>query len=164
MALRLVTEHDAPTAAVAAVAAVAPTPAVTSGTTAGDITALVALFQGMLSFTEGRILAALAENSRAASERWARHDRELAENTKRVVDRFEKIEMGMEATAELVRDHHAKAHDDEIRMDARIRPIRGSIAWLWTQRRDIIIVLIGIGVFATFMAEMFGRVLGPHAP
>ena len=118
-----------------------------------EITGLIGLFQTMLDRTERNILERLDENSRGATERWAKHDAELAENTRRVVARFEAIEGA-------VREHHQLAHEAQIRSDARIRPLRYSVAWLWTQRRDIVILLIGIGVLSTFILDFITHIGG----
>jgi len=169
VALRLVTDHEdtSGVAAVAAVAAVAPTAAVaasTPGMTAAEITSLVSLFQGMLLATESRILAAMADNSRAASERWARHDEELTRNTQRVTDRFAAIDARLQHTTDALTTHLDRERIDDERMDARIRPIRGSLAWLWLHWRDLLLLAIGLAAAGTFLVESFGRVLGPHAP
>ena len=157
MALRLVTDGLDPGLS----PAVPPHPV---ALTAPEITALIGLFQGMLDRTERNILDRLDENSRGATMRWTKHDDELAANTRRITVRFEKVENAIDVTTKALEAHLDREHDEDIRMDARIRPIRGSIAWVWQQRRDIVIVLIGLGVFATFLVEAFGRALGPHAP
>ena len=153
MALRLVTDHgEDQIAAVAAVAAVAPTAAVAAvapsppSLSAVEVTALVGLFQGMLSGTENRILAAMADNSRMAGERWAKHDAELAANTVRVTNRFAQIDSQLQTTATALQAYLDREHDDDVRMDARIRPLRGSFGWLWANRKDI--ALLGIGILA----------------
>ena len=152
MALHLVTDQvSVHTADVAAVAAVAPTAAVAAvapspSLSAAEVTALVGLFQGMLSGTENRILAAMADNSRMAGERWAKHDAELAANTVRVTNRFAQIDSQLQTTATALQAYLDREHDDDVRMDARIRPLRGSFGWLWANRKDI--ALLGIGILA----------------
>jgi hypothetical protein len=160
MALHLVTpSEDQPIPSVAAVVPLQPVVL-----TSAEITGLIGLFQTMLDRTERNILDRLDDNSRGAAARWAKHDEELATNTRRVVERFEKVEAAIVTTTEALRAHLDREHDEHVRMDARLSPIRGSVAWLWDQRRDIVILLIGLGVLATFVVEAFGRVLGPHAP
>jgi hypothetical protein len=137
---------------------------VPSSMSAGEVLHLISLFDRSLERMETRIIAKMEENSEGAKERWKRHDEALAANTIRVVSRFEKMESALLKVETLLDQHLDREHEEDIRMDARIRPLRGSISWLWAQRKDIVIVLIGFGVFATFLLEAFGRILGPHAP
>lgn len=120
----------------------------------------MSLINSMLQAMEYRILQRLDQNSLAATERWAKHDAELAANTKRVVDRFEKLELALEATNQSVREHHQREHEKQLVVDARIRPIRGSIAWLWLHWRDIVLLLIGLIALGTFVADAIGHGLG----
>jgi hypothetical protein len=158
MALRPVTD-DQLTPALAAV--VPPQPVVL---TSAEITGLIGLFQTMLDRTERNILDRLDDNSRGATARWTKHDEDAAAKEARTAARFLKIETALDTTVATLQAHLDREHDEDIRMDARIRPIRGSLAWLWNQRRDIVIVLIGLGVLATFLVESFGRIVGPHVP
>lgn len=159
MALRLVTDHEDATPALSSL--VPPQPV---ALTSAEITGLIGLFQTMLDRTERNILDRLDDNAKGAADRWRKHDDELATNTKRVVERFEKVEAAIATAVATLQAHLDREHDEDVRLDARLRPIRGSVAWLWAQRRDIVIVLIGLGVFATFLVEAFGRALGPHVP
>jgi hypothetical protein len=163
MALRLVTgpeEQTTPTVGLTAAAItglIDSVPAHPVALTAAEITGLIGLFQQMLGETEKRILAALAANSKGAADRWQLHDTEQTLHREAIAGRFAKLESALTA-------HLDRQHDEDVAMDARIRPIRGSLAWVWAQRRDIVIVLIGIGVLATFLVESFNRILGPHVP
>lgn len=156
MALRLVTDNEA------APPAVVPPHPVTL--TASEITGLIGLFQTMLDAMEGRIIDRLDANSRGASDRWRKHDEELAANTQRVVARFERVEAAIATTAKALEMHLDREHDDDVRMDARIRPIRGSLGWVWAHWRDLVLLGIGLVALGTFIVEAFGRVLGPHIP
>ena len=154
VALRVVSEQDARTAAVAAVAAVAPVAAVAASSpslSAAEVTALVGLFQGMLSGTENRILAAMADNSRAAGERWAKHDAELAANTARVTARFLDLDARLQTTADTLQAYLSREHDDDVAMQARIQPIRGSIAWLWLHWKELALFLLGLATLVNVM-------------
>jgi hypothetical protein len=161
VALRLVTEHEDVSFSQTVQAVVPPQPITL---TASEITGLIGLFQTMLDKTEGRILDAMAGNSERATERWAKHDAELERNTKRVTDRFAQIDARLQTTVDTLQAHLDREHDDDIRMDARIRPIRGSLAWLWAHWRDVVLLMIGLIALGTFAVEAFGRVLGPHVP
>jgi len=155
--MAVVTDHQDTTPPLSAV--VPPQPVVL---TSAEITGLIGLFQTMLDRTERNILDRLDTNAKGASERWEKHDAEFAASTARVNARFVKIEERLQTTADTLAAYLAREHDEDVRMDARIRPIRGSIGWVWSQRREIVIVLIGLGVLVSFLAETFGRVFGLH--
>ena len=159
MALRLVTDHEE--LAGPAPRVVPPHPV---ALTASEITGLIGLFQTMLDAMEGRIIERLDANSRGASDRWRKHDEELAANTKRVVERFEKVEAAIATTTKVLQAHLDREHEEDVRMDARIRPIRGTVGWLWAHWRDVVLLIIGVIAAGTFIVEAFGRVLGPHVP
>ena len=126
----------------------------------GDVTALMSLINSMLQAMEFRILQRLDLNSAAATERWAKHDAELEQNTRRVVARFEQLELALEATNVLVLEHHQREHEKQIVMDARVRPIRGSIKWLWGHWRDVVLLTIGLIALGTFLLDFFGHSFG----
>lgn len=158
MALRLVTDQGVTTPAPAVV------PSHPVALTASEITGLIGLFQTMLDKTEANIVKVMEGNSERATERWAKHDLELAANTKRVTDRFAAIDARLQLTADALQAHLDREHEEDIRMDARIRPIRGGLGWLWAHWRDIVLLVIGVIAAGTFVVEAFGRVLGPHLP
>lgn len=158
MALRLVTDDEL-TPALAAI--VPPQPVVL---TSAEITGLIGLFQTMLDRTERNILDRLDGNAKSATARWVKHDDDARAAAARTDARFVKIEEALDTTVNTLQAYLDREHDEDVRMDARIRPLRGSIGWLWNQRRDIVIVLIGLVALGTFLVEAFGRVLGPHAP
>jgi hypothetical protein len=126
----------------------------------GDVTALMSLINSMLQAMEYRILQRLDTNSIAAAERWAKHDAELEQSNRRTADRFERMELALEATNEVVQGHLRKQQDAEIRMDARVRPIRGSLSWLWLHWRDIVLLVIGMIALGTFLVDAFGHAFG----
>jgi hypothetical protein len=128
--------------------------------TASEITGLIGLFQVMLDKTEANIVKVMEGNSARATERWAKHDAELAANTKRVTDRFEDIDAKLQLTADALEAHLDREHDEDVRNDARIRPIRGSLAWLWIHWRDIVLLVIGVIAAGTFIVEAVGRAFG----
>lgn len=129
-----------------------------------EITSLIGLFQVMLDRTERNILDRLDDNSKGASARWRKHDEELATNRGLIVDRFERVEAAIATTSKALEAVLDRDHDDDVRMDARIRPLRGTLGWLWAHWRDLVLLLIGLIALGTFMVESFGRVLGPHVP
>ena len=145
------TDHDDQVAFVA--------PAATSVSAAG-VTSLVALFQTMLLATEKRILDAMAENSHAAADRWKKHDDELERNTQRVTERFVALDARLQTTADALAAHLDAERVEDIRMDARIRPIRGSIAWLWIHWRDVVLLTIGLIALGTFLIDALSHTFG----
>ena len=157
MALRLVTDHGEE----AVYPAIPPHPVALSS---AEITGLIGLFQTMLDRTERNILDRLDANAAGASERWAKHDAELDANTKRITARFEAVESAIATTTQALKVHLDREHEEDVRMDARIRPIRGSLGWLWAHWRDIVLLVIGLIAAGTFVVEAFGRALGSHVP
>jgi hypothetical protein len=135
-----------------------------AGMSATEMTGLVGLFNSQLSLMETRIMARLDLNAEAARHRWETHDKELAENTRRVVERFEKLEANLTTVAEAVRVHHEEEHDERVRNDARVRPVKGFFGWLWRNWRDLVLLAIGLLALAAAFGEWFGRFAGPHLP
>ena len=95
---------------------------------AADVTGVLSLIDVRLGRMEDRILARLDLNSAGAAERWAKHDADLATNTKRISDRFMKIESALDADIALLNAHLAAEHDAALVMQARMKPVR--MAWL----------------------------------
>jgi hypothetical protein len=142
----------------------ASSPVPTLGLSAVEVTNLVNLFQTMLLAMEQRLVAKMDDNSRMASERWAAHDRDFETSTRLAAARMEEIEKSILTVETSLNAHLKRERDEDIRMDARIRPITGSLSWLWLHWRDIVLLVIGIIAAGTFIVESFGRILGPHAP
>jgi hypothetical protein len=118
----------------------------TNGTslTATDVTALVTLMSGMLDRMEGRIIGRLDDNAQGAAERWERHDKELAANTKRITDRFMVIEAALDEHLQVANIHFAKEHDSEIATEARVKPVRTAAGWLWANWKTIVLILFAL--------------------
>jgi hypothetical protein len=95
-----------------------------SGLTVAEVTGLITLFGTMLDRTERNIIARLDDNSRAASERWAAHDRVHDEQREKAVERFLAIEERLDATNRLIVAHLEKEHDEQVAIEARIVPIK----------------------------------------
>lgn len=112
--------------------------------TAGDVTALVNLVAGMLDRMESRILGRLDANSAGASERWAKHDAELATNTARVVKRFEEIESELLTVSNCLKGHLDAAHDAEVATDARVRPVKSVGRWVVVNWKSLALLVIAV--------------------
>lgn len=109
-----------------------------------EVTALLSLIDTRLGRMEDRIIARLDENSTGATERWAKHDAELAENTKRVVARFLLIEKALDDHIQIANVHFEREHDAVILSAARQRPVRLTVAWLGDNWVQIILFLISM--------------------
>jgi len=163
MALRLVTEHEgrvADVAAVAAVAQVAPVAAVAPSMTASEVATLVSLFQTMLDRTERNILDRLDENSRGANARWTKHDEELDRNREAIAGKFLAMEKRLDDHLVIANAHFTREHDDDLVMQARVRPVQIGVAWAANHWKDIVILSVGVvGLFAV-AADIASRYLG----
>ena len=130
----------------------------------GDLVQLVALFTNLLHQTESRILegmrhatgqlgADLAANSQAAKERWAKHETEHAE---------ERLDWQKRWEAHISEAERRWSIDDQenVKFDARVQPVRATIQWVWSYRKDIIIVVLGIltllGLSSTWLPQLGG--------
>ena len=129
-----------------------------------EVTGLVQLFNNQLLAMEGRIVAKMDDNSRAASERWVKHDHELEVNTKRIVSRFEAVESSILTVEKALKTHLDREHDEEVASQARVQPIKGFVAWFWRNWRDVLLLAIGIIALLTFLTDWFGHVLGLVPP
>jgi len=114
----------------------------------GDLVQLVALFTSLLHQTESRILEGmrhatgqlgedLAANSAAAKERWAKHETEHA---------AERLDWQKRWEAHITEAERRWTIEDQesVKFDARVQPVRATIQWVWSYRKDIIIILLGI--------------------
>ena len=109
-----------------------------------EVTALITLIDARLGRMEDRIIARLDQNSAGATERWAKHDAELAENTKRIVARFLLIEKCLDDHIVIANAHFGREHDAVLVSAARQRPVRLTISWLAANWKDLVILAVGI--------------------
>ena len=109
-----------------------------------EVTALITLIDARLGRMEDRIIARLDQNSAGATERWAKHDAELAENTKRIVARFLLIEKCLDDHIVIANAHFGREHDAVLVSAARQRPVRLTISWLAANWKDLVILAVGV--------------------
>jgi hypothetical protein len=109
-----------------------------------EVTALITLIDTRLGRMEDRIIARLDQNSAGATERWAKHDLELAENTKRVVARFLLIEKSLDDHIQIANAHFDREHDDQVASATRQRPVRLTVAWLGANWIQIVLFVISM--------------------
>lgn len=145
--------------AVSAAALDAAVPAHPVALSASEITGLIGLFQQMLDTLESRVLARIDLFADGANERWKRHDDDAERYRDNVTARFVRIEETVDKLAAAVADHHARQHDEDVAMDARVRPIRTVSGWLWSNRTNLLVLLIGLFGALTFL---FDRLIGSH--
>jgi hypothetical protein len=145
--------------------------AVVEGNTVVEATSLIAAVAALVSSSTATIMARLDALERGEMTRWQLHDEELERNRTAITAKFEKIEN--ELAAEIIRiekdlaahmvianQHFQREHDDTIRMDARVRPVRIGFAWAASHWKDIAILLIGILGFLAVAADLAARYLG----
>jgi hypothetical protein len=123
-----------------------------NGLTGADMLALVAHITGLLSEMEGRIMDRFDANSDAATERWRIHEKkhtdEMTENTKRVVDRFVKIETALDNHIQVTNAFFEKMHDEEIATQARVKPVKTLGTFVIANWRSIALAVLAIaGIF-----------------
>jgi hypothetical protein len=128
-----------------------------------EVTSLVNLFNTMLVAMEGRISAKIEATARAADERWRLHDQELERNRTTVVERFVKLETALGLLRKDVDEHHAREHDEDIAMEARVKPVKSAMGWLWSHWRDLVLLGIGLIAFLTFALDWLTHIFG-HSP
>jgi len=120
-----------------------------------EVTGLVNMFAGMLDRMEQRIIARLDDNSRMASERWAKHDQELERNREAVVARFLAIEKGLDDHLTVANERWAKEHDEDVRMDARVQPVKNGIRYAMIHWRTIVLFVL---IFLTMIGVIFNAI------
>jgi len=109
-----------------------------------EVTALLALIDTRLGRTEDRIIARLDANSTGATERWVKHDAELAENVLRTTNRFLLIERALDDHIQIANAHFGREHDAVLVSAARQRPVRLTISWLAANWKDLVILAVGV--------------------
>jgi maltodextrin utilization protein YvdJ len=124
-----------------------------------EVTGLVNLFNGMLMAMEGRLIAKMDDNSRQAIANWVRHDQELAANTKRIVDRFEKIESSLLKVETCLQVHLDQEHEERIATEARVKPVVMSIQWFTKNWRTILLFIVATLAILGFSGETADKLL-----
>jgi hypothetical protein len=117
-----------------------------------EATSLIAAVATLISSSTATIMARLDALERGETTRWRLHDEELERNRATITAKFEKIET--ELAAEIVRveqaleahlvvanAHFAREHDDDLVMQARIRPVRTAGQWIVKNWKTIALVI-----------------------
>lgn len=101
------------------------------------VTTLIHSFASMITAMETRLAAQIRDNAEASKERWQRWEAEFGRYQEATDRRISSLEAS-------VHDHHAEDERRRIATQARVQPVRSLVGWLWLNRRDIIVVLIGV--------------------
>jgi hypothetical protein len=100
-----------------------------------DATAILTLFEQMLLAMETRFIARDEDTRRLEAGRWEAH---LHEHT--VID-----------------THLREVHEDELVVQARVRPVRNTFVWLADHWRDVVLLAIGLVALATLITDRLLR-------
>jgi anti-sigma-K factor RskA len=125
-----------------------------------EVTGLISIFAGMLNTMQANIIGRLDDNSRAASERWARHDQDLDRNREAVVTRFLKVEGSLETQGKVLSNHLERQHDADVRLKARVQPIRTILGLTVKNWRTILLFIFAVLAVAAAAPDALHRILG----
>jgi|WetSurMetagenome_2_1015567.scaffolds.fasta_scaffold03982_5 hypothetical protein len=125
-----------------------------------EATGLINLFAGLLNTSTSLILGRLDENAKAAAERWAKHDSDLERNRETIVKRFAHLEERLDKDVRALDEHLLKAHDDQVALDARVRPVRTLAGTLQRNWKTILLFIVAALSIFGFSVETFQRLLG----
>src|SRR5512141_878430 len=113
-------------------------PPVEPGTmTVSEVTSLVTLFNGMLLAMEGRLARKIEDMAQVSRDRWARHDLDLDRERALMLARFERIE-------KVVNDHISQEHEEEIILEARVRPVKNVFSYLAKNWRTVLLIIVSV--------------------
>ena len=125
-----------------------------------EVTGLVQLFNNQLLAMEGRLITKMDDNSKLASERWIKHDLDLERNRATLIARFEKLEHAVLTVEQSLQAHLDKEHDEELTVQARIKPVKNILDYTVRNWRTIalwvMLVLTFMGVVAGRLYDFFG--------
>lgn len=118
-----------------------------------EVMSLITLFTNLLQAMEHRILSRMDESSLAAAARWKLHDEELERNRIAITARFERNEKAMRELEEALENLLQREHDEDLVVEARVRPVKTVFGWLWAHWRDLVLLFIGLVAAATFLLD-----------
>jgi hypothetical protein len=125
-----------------------------------EVTGLVNLFNGMLLAMEGRLITKMDDNSRMAEGRWARHDADSKKLCETFGDRFERIETVLKTTADALQEHLDKEHDEELRAEERVKPVKTIAQYVGRNWRTILLLIVSLLAVLGFSFDTLSRVSG----
>jgi hypothetical protein len=125
---------------------------------------LLTLIDARLARMEDRIISRLDHNAAGAADRWRLHDEQLERNTALVTAKFVEIEERLDAHLVIANEHFGRQHDDDVRMDGRVRPVRVGFAWLGSNYKNLLVAVFAVlGFllgFLAIVADLASRYLG----
>ena len=128
--------------------------------TGAETATLLTLIDARLARMEDRIIARLDLNAAGAAERWRLHDEQSDLAVETITAKFVALGERLDAHMVVANAHFARQHDDDIAMDARVRPVRIGVAWAASHWKDIAILAVAVlGLFAV-TADILSRYLG----
>lgn len=134
----------------------------TAELSARDVTSLVQLFNVMLNAMEGRIVRKIDDYAHSESRRWEEHAADVQRLTESWTTRAIAIETTIADLERRLDDHLDKEHDEEVRADARIRPVKTVAEWFVFHWRDLVILGIGIIALLGFLGDTLSHLLTGH--
>jgi len=131
-----------------------------NGMTVADVTGLIALMADMLNKMEGRIIDRLNINAEGAKDRWVIHDRDAAIAMAKVDEEIALLRADLAAHLVVANVHFDKERTEEIASDARVRPVRTTLAWIIEHWGQILLFLFGVLGFFAIAADVIARYIG----
>ena len=128
--------------------------------TGAETATLLTLIDARLARMEDRIIARLDLNAAGAAERWRLHDEQSDLAVETITAKFVALGERLDAHVVVANAHFARQHDDDLVMQARVRPVRVGVAWAASHWKDIAILLVGILGFLAVAADLASRYLG----
>ena len=128
--------------------------------TGAETATLLTLIDARLARMEDRIIARLDLNAAGAAERWRLHDEQSDLAVETITAKFVALGERLDAHVVVANAHFARQHDDDLVMQARVRPVRIGAAWAASHWKDIAILAVAVlGLFAV-TADILSRYLG----
>jgi len=122
--------------------------------------ALVAHITGLLGEMEGRIMARLSDNATGAEARWKLHDIASERTIAGIREEVGVLRSELNSHLIVANAHFAKEHDDQVALEARVRPVVGTARWLVTNWPKVLALMFGILGFFALMGDLAERYLG----
>ena len=129
------------------------------GMSIADVTGILHLFEQMLLSMEARIVRKFEESAKLSDSQWAKHDAEADRTLKRMDDRFVKIEQQLLTVDTALESHLVREREEDIIMDARVKPVKNAFTWVAIHWRDIVLLLVALLGFAALTADWLSRAI-----
>lgn len=124
-----------------------------------DVLGIIDTFDRMLLAMEARLVAKIDESTRQAAERWVSHDTESTRYRTDANNRFERIEQSLLTVEKTLRAHLEKERDEDLVIDARIRPLKAVGIYIFRNWRTILLVMLTLLALFGLSEETIRRVV-----